>query len=434
MGVITPDRSRWEVEDNLDELEQLAWTAGAKTIERVIQSRTRIDPATYIGSGKVKEIGQMAAERDADLVIFDDDLAPVQIRNLEQDIDCKLMDRSGLILDVFASRASTSAAKTQVEVAQLEYLRSRLTRRWTHLSRQKGGIGTKGPGEAQIETDRRIIDKRIATLKDKLEKIDRQRQTQRKQRDRLTRVSLVGYTNAGKSTLMNALADDTDVFAEDRLFATLDATTRKIFLDDSKPVLLSDTVGFIRKLPHNLIESFKSTLDEVRESDILIHVVDVTSPRYESQIEVVKETLEELGAEDKPTVTVFNKIDLFEGKGIPPGLEERYPRVNFVSATRGIGISDLKESLLELVDENYVEREITIPAAEAETLAFLHRVGEVESKEYTVARANGEGSEQAVAHLRVELPRRFEAEVDRRIEPFADLEAQSKTGDEFGAV
>lgn len=435
VGVITPDRSRWEIEDNLDELEQLALTAGARVTERVMQNRTRVDPATYIGSGKVREIGRMAEEQQVDLVIFDDDLAPVQIRNLEEEIGCKLMDRSGLILDVFAGRASTSAAKTQVEVAQLEYLRSRLTRRWTHLSRQKGGIGTKGPGETQIETDRRLIDKRIATLKEKLERIDRQRQTQRKQRDQLNRVSLVGYTNAGKSTLMNALAEDTDVFAEDRLFATLDATTRKIQLDDKKPVLLSDTVGFIRKLPHNLIESFKSTLDEVRESDILIHVVDVTHPRYESQIEVVDQTLEELRADEKPTLMVFNKIDELDGKGIPPGLRDRYPHVSFVSAIRGIGMSGLKENLLQLVERNYVDVEVTIPAAEAETLAFLHRIGDVETKEYTVAAGNGdEAPTTAVAHLRVEVPRRFEAEVDRRVAPFDDLEPRSDVGDEFGAV
>jgi len=267
VGVITPQQSRFEVRDHLNELEHLANTAGAEVTDRLTQSLNSPDPATFIGSGKVSELGRLTKKRDTDLVIFDDELSPVQVKNIEKQIDCKLLDRSGLILDIFASRAQTRAAKTQVELAQLDYLRSRLTRRWTHLSRQEGGIGTKGPGEKQIEMDRRMIDKRMAKLRDKLDKIDQQRQTQRKGRNEHTTVSLVGYTNAGKSTLLNALADE-NVFAEDRLFATLDATTRTVELDANKEVLMSDTVGFIRKLPHRLIESFKSTLDEVRESDL----------------------------------------------------------------------------------------------------------------------------------------------------------------------
>ncbi|MEX0599973.1 MAG: GTPase HflX, partial [Rhodothermales bacterium] len=252
VGVVTPDTTRWNVEDSLNELAELADTAGAAVTDRITQSLTKLNPATYIGKGKVDEVKRLVTARGTDLVIFDDDLSPVQIRNLERALDCKLVDRSALILDIFATRAKTAVAKTQVELAQLDYLRTRLTRQWTHLSRQKGGIGTKGPGETQIETDRRLIGDRISTLKDRLEKIDRQRTTQRKGRDQFSRVSLVGYTNAGKSTLMNALAG-ADVFAENRLFATLDATTRQVELAPNKEALLSDTVGFIRKLPHKLI-------------------------------------------------------------------------------------------------------------------------------------------------------------------------------------
>ena len=272
----TPATTPAELRDGLDELELLTDTAGADTIARLTQNLPRVHGATFIGKGKVDELRQLVEKHKADLVVFDDDLSPVQVRNLEkaiksEDNNVKLVDRSGLILDIFASRARSAQAKTQVELAQLQYLRSRLTRAWTHLERQKGGIGMRGPGETQIETDRRLIGNRIAVLKDQLEKIDRQRTTQRKGRLDQTRVALVGYTNAGKSTLMNALAD-AGVFAEDRLFATLDATTRQILLDTNKPVLLADTVGFIRKLPHALVESFKSTLDEVREADVLLHV------------------------------------------------------------------------------------------------------------------------------------------------------------------
>ncbi len=295
VGVITPGLSRWEVDDSLNELELLADTAGAVVTDRVTQKLPRLSASTYVGKGKVNELKQLVAARKSDLVIFDDDLTPVQLRNLERSLGCKLLDRSGLILDIFARHAKTAVAKTQVELAQLDYVRSRLTRQWTHLSRQKGGIGTKGPGETQIETDRRLIGARIATLTERLQRIDRQRTTQRKGREQHTRISLVGYTNAGKSTLMNTLAD-TNVLAEDRLFATLDATIRLIPLAPNKDVLLSDTVGFIRKLPHKLIESFKSTLDEVRESDVLLHLVDVTHPRFDDHVGVVRETLRELGA------------------------------------------------------------------------------------------------------------------------------------------
>lgn len=341
--------------------------------------------------------------RGADLVMFDDDLTPVQIRNLERALECKLVDRSGLILDIFAQRAKTSAAKTQVELAQLEYLRTRLTRQWTHLSRQKGGIGTKGPGETQIETDRRLIRDRIAVLKDKLEKIDKQRTTQRKGRSMHTRVSLVGYTNAGKSTLMNSMAG-AKVHAEDRLFATLDATTRLTFLTSNKQVLLSDTVGFIRKLPHRLIESFKSTLDEVRESDLLLHVVDVTHPARDEQIRVVNETLEEIGAINKPTLMVYNKIDALDAPEVLSGLRDSFPDESvFVSAIREIGIEQLRERIVEKMESDFVDTEVVLPASEGRILTHIHSVAEVVSQEYVFVNDNdgGEAIPAVRIHFRV---------------------------------
>lgn len=421
VGVITPDTPRWAVRDNLNELEQLARTAGATVTDRLTQSRTTIDPATFVGSGKVEEIKQVVAQRDADLVIFDDDLAPVQVRNIEREIDCKLLDRSGLILDIFASRAQTRAAKTQVELAQLQYTRSRLTRRWTHLSRQEGGIGTKGPGEKQIETDRRIIDTRIAKLKDKLAKIDQQRQTQRKGRSGHTRVSVVGYTNAGKSTLMNALSDS-EVLAEDRLFATLDATTRSVLLGGRHEVLMSDTVGFIRKLPHRLIESFKSTLDEVRESDALVHVVDVTHPRFEDHIRVVNETLDELEAADKPTLLVFNKVDDIDDRQLLGALQKEYEDAVFVSALRGIGLESMKEDLLAVIEQDFVERVAYVPMTAPEVISYIHRLADVVSEDYMYAE-NGEddADPQAVARMHFRAPEADEARIDDRLQDFGNL-------------
>ena len=419
VGVITPDTSRWAVRDNLNELEQLARTAGAHVKERITQSRTRIDPATFIGSGKVKEIKQIVAAQNIDLVIFDDDLAPVQVRNIERQMDAKLLDRSGLILDIFAGRAQTAAAKTQVELAQLDYLRTRLTRRWTHLSRQKGGIGTKGPGEKQIETDRRLIDKRMATLREKLEQIDRQRTTQRKARTSQTLVSLVGYTNAGKSTLMNALANE-DVLAENQLFATLDATTRTITLDESEEILLSDTVGFIRKLPHRLIESFKSTLDEVRTSDLLLHVIDVTHPRFEDHMRVVDETLEELEADELPTLLVFNKVDALEDTHLLRALRRDYPDAVFVSALRGMGLAQLREDLLALIRKDYVERTAVVPVTEPELIAQIHRLATVINEEYVytdhASQGDGVNAPQAVARMHYQASKHQ----DRRIVSMID--------------
>ena len=431
VGVITPQVSRFDVRDHLNELEQLARTAGADVTDRVTQSLNSPDPSTFIGSGKVKELKRLAGERDSDLIIFDDDLSPVQVRNIEKEVDCKLLDRSGLILDIFASRAQTAAAKTQVELAQLDYLSSRLTRRWTHLSRQEGGIGTKGPGEKQIETDRRLIDKRMAKLRDKLDKIDRQRTTQRKGREGITTVSLVGYTNAGKSTLMNALAD-TELLSEDRLFATLDATTRTIELDTNKEVLVSDTVGFIRKLPHRLIESFKSTLDEVRESDALVHVVDVTHRQFEEQMEVVEETLAELDCEDKPTLTVFNKIDALEDRNLLRALRREYSDAVFVSALRGIGLENLKKELLALVERHFVERVVYVPVTEPKVISRIHRLADVESEEYMYAdeqaagRGDGalgsaENGHQAVARMKYRAAPRNDDRIQKMLEPFGAL-------------
>lgn len=422
VGVIPPDVSRWEAGDALDELEQLARTAGAKVTDRVTQSLTRANPATFIGSGKVNEIKNLAEERGSDLVIFDDDLAPVQVRNLEKKIGCKLLDRSGLILDIFASRAQTAAAKTQVELAQLEYMRSRLTRMWTHLSRQKGGIGTKGPGETQIETDRRLIGTRIAKLKEDLEKIDQQRQTQRKGRARHTRVSVVGYTNAGKSTLMNAMAG-ADVLAENKLFATLDSTTRLVALDTNKEALLSDTVGFIRKLPHGLFESFKSTLDEVRESDVLMHVVDASHPRFEDHMRVVEETLSELGAEEKPALVVFNKVDALDGgPNRIAALKRAYPEAAFVSALRGIGLGGLREDLLAVIEEDFVERRAVIPMTSPKAIAHIHQMADVVDEEYLYAR-NGTADEapRAVARLRYRVSKKYDADIQRMVEGFPEL-------------
>ncbi|PSQ94615.1 MAG: GTPase HflX [Bacteroidetes bacterium SW_11_64_17] len=429
VGVITPRESRWKVRDHLNELEHLTRTAGAEVTDRLTQSLNSPNPATFIGSGKVNELARLTKERDSDLVIFDDELTPVQVKNIEKQIDCKLLDRSGLILDIFASRAQTRAAKTQVELAQLDYLRSRLTRRWTHLSRQEGGIGTKGPGEKQIETDRRLIDKRIDKLRDKLDEIDRQRTTQRKGRDTHTTVSLVGYTNAGKSTLLNALADE-DLMAEDQLFATLDATTRTVELDSNKEVLMSDTVGFIRKLPHRLIESFKSTLDEVRESDVLIHMVDVTHPNYDEQMQVVAETLGDLDARDKPTLVVFNKIDALEDRTLLRRLRRNHPDAVFISALRGIGLEPLKEDLLALIEQDYVERVAYIPVSEPEAIARVHQLADVVDEDYLHAEngaadasLNGDVPEdaQAVARMHFRAAPCNDSRLRDTLEPFSDL-------------
>lgn len=310
VGVISSDITETTAHEYLDELQFLAETAGALTEKKFLQKLPMANPKTYVGTGKLEEIKNYIKENEIELVIFDDELSPSQLRNIEREMQCKVLDRTILILDIFASRARTSHAKTQVELAQLQYMLPRLTRMWTHLERQKGGIGLRGPGESQIETDRRIIQSRIALMKERLKEIDKQMAVQRSNRGQLVRVALVGYTNVGKSTLMNLLSKS-DVFAENKLFATLDTTVRKVVIDNL-PFLLTDTVGFIRKLPHQLIESFKSTLDEVREADLLVHVLDISHPTFEDHYEVVNETLNELDKIEKPVILVFNKIDQYK--------------------------------------------------------------------------------------------------------------------------
>ncbi len=309
IGVITQKETEEQVTEYLDELEFLTHTAGAETVKRFTQKLEKVHPKTFIGTGKIEEVLLYVKENEIDMVIFDDELSPSQLRNIEKILEVKILDRNNLILDIFASRAQTAHAKAQVELAQYQYLLPRLTKMWTHLSRQKGGVGMKGPGETEIETDRRIVRDKITKLKQKLTKIDQQKLTQRSNRDTMIRVALVGYTNVGKSTIMNAISKS-EVLAENKLFATLDTTVRKVVLGNL-PFLLSDTVGFIRKLPHGLVESFKSTLDEVRESDLLLHVVDISHPNFEDHIQVVSETIKEIDSSDKPVMMVFNKVDAY---------------------------------------------------------------------------------------------------------------------------
>ncbi len=310
VGIIYKDEDENQANEYLDELEFLADTAGAEVLKRFTQKLVTPNTSTFVGPGKLQEISNYIKANEVDTIIFDDELTPTQLRNIERRVECKVLDRTNLILDIFARRAKTAHAKTQVELAQYQYLLPRLTRMWTHLERQRGGIGLRGPGETQIETDRRIILDKISRLKTQLKKIDRQKATQRKNRGKLVRVALVGYTNVGKSTLMNLMAKS-EVFAENKLFATLDTTVRKIVIANL-PFLMADTVGFIRKLPHDLVESFKSTLDEVREADVLVHIVDISHPGFEEQIDIVNNTLNEIDPVEKPIIYAFNKIDAYE--------------------------------------------------------------------------------------------------------------------------
>ena len=345
IGIVTPDVTKEQAYEYLEELSFLAKTAGAKPVKLFTQRLASPNNKTFIGKGKIEEIKIFVENHDIDSVIFDDDLTPSQMKNIERAIEgkAKILDRSNLILDIFASRAKTSQARTQVELAQYQYLLPRLTGLWTHLERQKGGIGMRGPGETQIETDRQIIRDKIALLKKKLKKIDKQSHTRRKGREHLIRVALIGYTNAGKSTLMNRLAKS-DVFAENKLFATLDTTVRKVVIGNL-PFLLTDTVGFIRKLPHQLVESFKSTLDEVRESDFMIHLVDISNPNFEDHIDVVNKTIAELGANNKPTLIVFNKIDAY--KFIKKEEDDLT-----ASTKENISLEDLKKTWMSKIETN----------------------------------------------------------------------------------
>ena len=374
IGIVTPQQSEAKTMEYLDELEFLADTAGAVTVHKFIQKLNGPDSRTYVGSGKLEEIRSYVEENEIGMAIFDDDLIPKQVANIERELKIKILDRTSLILDIFAKRAQTANAKTQVELAQYQYLLPRLTRLWTHLERQRGGIGMRGPGERQIETDRRIILDKISRLKAELKDIDRQKSIQRKNRGKLTRVALVGYTNVGKSTLMNLLSKS-EVFAENKLFATLDTTVRKVIIDNL-PFLLTDTVGFIRKLPTHLVESFKSTLDEVRDADVLLHVVDISHPNFEEQIEVVNRTLADVcGSVNKPIIMVFNKVDAFTyTPKAEDDLTER-TRSNisldelkaswmakmgsdavFVSAKTGLNIEELKQKIYEKAKEVHLSR------------------------------------------------------------------------------
>ncbi|SES27914.1 GTPase HflX [Pedobacter rhizosphaerae] len=369
VGVITPGTSDDLAKEYLEELEFLVDTAGGKVEKYFTQKMTRPERATFVGTGKLEEIRAYVKSEEIDLVVFDDELSPSQLRNIERELNVKILDRSNLILDIFAGRAQTAQAKTQVELAQLQYLLPRLTRMWTHLERQKGGIGMRGPGESQIETDRRIILSKITLFKERLRQIDKQNETQRKNRGQLIRVALVGYTNVGKSTIMNMLSKS-EVFAENKLFATLDTTVRKVVIDNL-PFLLSDTVGFIRKLPHHLVECFKSTLDEVREADILIHVVDVSHPNFEDQIHTVNETLKDIGAIDKDMILVFNKIDAYVSPEVDNEEDdgkltlEEFKRswmshdkvpVLFISATEKENIEEFKTLLYDKVKAVHTAR------------------------------------------------------------------------------
>jgi len=352
VGLKYSNQSETQTQEYLSELAFLALTSGAKTIKRFTQSLAIANPKTFVGKGKLIEIKDFIIDNEIDLVIFDDDLSPSQLRNIERALECKILDRSNLILDIFASRARTSHAKTQVELAQYQYLLPRLTRMWTHLERQKGGIGMRGPGETQIETDRRIINQKISQLKQKLVKIDKQKSAQRNNRGNVVRVALVGYTNVGKSTIMNILSKS-KVFAENKLFATLDTTVRKVVVNQI-PFLLSDTVGFIRKLPHQLIESFKSTLDEVRDSDVLIHVVDLSHLAYQDHMTIVNETLNDILDNPKPTIICFNKIDLLTEQKLKEQMNywtNSDHKIVFISAQKNIQVKELKSTLFQLVQD-----------------------------------------------------------------------------------
>jgi GTP-binding protein HflX len=376
IAVKTREVLRERVEENLDELERLAETANAQILFRVIQEKNRIDPAYFIGKGKVEELAQLAEMNEVTTLIFDDDLNPTQVRNLEKIINRKIIDRSGLILDIFASHAKTKEAKTQVELAQMEYMLSRLTRAWTHLSKQYGGIGTKGPGEKQIETDRRLIRRRIKILKDKLKKIEEQQLTKSLKRKEFVTAAMVGYTNAGKSTLLNSLTD-ANVYAEDKLFATLDSTTRSLTFGKNKRMLVSDTVGFIRKLPHTLIASFKSTLNVVAQADLILHVVDISHPFFEDHIEVVNKTLEELNCSEKPQLLIFNKIDLLEEKERLEYVHNKYENSLVVSARKGMNLNKLLKRLEEFYEKNFVERELQLESSDSKLISQIHERGEV---------------------------------------------------------
>lgn len=381
VGLALQKDSRWLVKDHLEELSALAETANAEVVDTIIQEKQKPDSAYFIGKGKVDELALKIEMENIDLVIFDDELSPAQVRNLEKIIKVKVIDRAALILDIFAAHARTKESRTQVELAQLNYLLPRLTRQWSHLSRQVGGIGTKGPGETQLETDRRLVRTRISFLKNELKNIDKQKQTQRKQQKEFHRISLVGYTNVGKSTLMNALTS-ADILVENMLFATLDTTTRRINLDPGIDVLISDTVGFIRKLPHHLIASFRSTLAQTIEADILVHIIDVSHPLFEEQIKVVNKILEELKISDIPILHVFNKVDKICEEENLAAIQKKYSNSVMISAKKQIRLERLKKKLIEMITDQYIQKEIDLDYSKFHLMSNIRNLGEVTNQQY----------------------------------------------------
>ncbi len=395
MGVSLPDTSVEDEHESLDELAQLARTAGATVVDRFVQNRTRIDGKTYVGSGMVERIKRAADVHEANLLIFDNELRPSQGREIEAASEIKVIDRTELILDIFAKRAQTKVARAQVELAQLEYELPRLRRLWDHLERLGGGIGTRGPGETQLESDRRLVRQRVKVLKKTLKGVDVDRAEQRKQRSAMTRVALVGYTNAGKSSVMNALSG-ASVLTEDLLFATLDATTRRIDLPGGHAALLTDTVGLIKKIPHHLVNSFHATLEEVADADLLLHVVDVSRANCERYLELAEAVISDIGARGKPTRIVFNKTDRVHDDGALDRLGRMYPGAVFTSATEGSGLDDVREAMRAFVEDQEEIIEATVPNDDGRTMALFHERGEVLSKEV--------GDESTVMRVRLSKP------------------------------
>ena len=376
IGVALKTEKRWKVENNLEELASLAETAGAEVVAKIIQERPYLDPSLYIGKGKAEEIACYITYNDINLVVFDDELSPAQVKNLEEIFGIKVIDRSALILDIFAAHARTREARTQVELAQLNYYLPRLTRQWIHLSRQVGGIGTKGPGETQLETDRRLVRTRIAHLNKDLDKIKSHNETLRKRSKEQIKVALVGYTNVGKSTLMNALTD-ARTKVEDKLFATLDTTVRRLKIDEGCTVLLSDTVGFIRKIPHHLVASFQTTLAQTINADILLHVVDISSHMFSEQIKVVEGVLDELRIGSKTTLIIMNKVDRIDNPAIIEDIKKKYPKAILISAQKKIRIEKVKEKLFDLLQDKFFEVRISIKYNKAYLVEKIRALGEV---------------------------------------------------------
>ena len=376
VGVALKGTIREELDSSLEELKQLSITAGAKVIEVISQNLTSINPSTYIGKGKIEELAKLIADNEIQLAIFDDELSPAQASNLEKKMECAVIDRTGLILDIFALHARSRESKIQVELAQLKYMLPRLRGQWTHLERQEGAIGTRGPGETQLETDRRAVRIKISKLEKDLDKIDSQRSVRRAGRSNLKMAALIGYTNAGKSTLLNALTG-ADALVEDQLFATLDTTVRRIDLENKSEILLSDTVGFIKKLPHELVASFRSTFSEAIEADLLLHVIDTSQPNFEQQMEAVTSVLHEIKITNKPIINVFNKVDIIESEGRKEALYKNYPDGVFISAAKKTGLNKLLEKIKRVAFGSYITKTLSIPQSEGKILASIYNNGTV---------------------------------------------------------